>query len=59
VGLAWLTEDVRRDDLALIFADVSQQPHPGHVADRPHPLARAQPRVDRDAARSGRNAHPV
>ena len=46
-------KNVRGDDLALVLADVGQQPHAGHVADRPQPLVRAQPRVDRDAPRVG------
>ena len=34
-GLAGLAEDVRGDDLALVLADVGQQPHAGDVADGP------------------------
>ena len=39
VGLAWFAEDVRRDDLALVLADVRQLPDAGDVADCPQPLA--------------------
>ncbi len=44
------------DDVALVLADVGQRPDAGDVADRPQPLAGAQPRVDRDAARVGLDA---
>ena len=53
VGLALLAEDVRRDDLALVLADVGQRPDPDDVADRPEALARAQVRVDRDSVAIG------
>ena len=56
VGLARLAEDVRRDDLALVLADVGQLPDAGDVADRPQALARAQARVDRDPVAVGLDA---
>ena len=56
VGLARLAEDVRRDDVALVLPDVGQRPDAGDVADRPQALARAQARVDGDAARVGLDA---
>ena len=49
VGLARLPEDVGRDDLPLVLADVGQRPEPGDVADRPEVLRHAQVCVDRDA----------
>ena len=49
MGLARLAEDVRGDDLALVLADVGEQPNPGDVADGPQPLPGAQLRVDPDA----------
>ena len=48
--LAALAEDVRGDDLTLVFPDMRQLPDAGHVTDRPQPLAGAHPRIDRDAA---------
>ena len=56
VGLARLAEDVGGHDLALVLADMGQRPEPGDVADRPQPLAGAEPRVDRDPARVGVDA---
>ena len=51
-----LAEDVRGDDLALVFADMGQQPHAGDVADGPQVLPGAQVRVDREAVRAGLDA---
>ena len=48
VGLPGLAEDVRRDDVALVLADVGQRPGAGHVADRPQALTRAHVLVHRD-----------
>ena len=64
VRLARLPEDVRRDHVALVLADVGQRPQPGDVPDRPEPLARAQVRVDRDSVGvgldpDGLQAHPA
>ena len=53
VGLAGLAENVRGDDLALVLADVGQQPHAGDVADGPQAFPGAQVRVDPDAVRAG------
>ena len=54
--LPHLAENVRGDDLALVFADVGQQPHAGDVADGPQALPGAQVRVDREAVRAGLDA---
>ena len=59
VGPAGLAEDVRGDDLALVFANVGQQPDAGDVADRPRTFGRAQARVDPDARRTGGDPHRV
>ena len=56
MGLAGLAEDVRGDDLALVFADVGQQSHAGHVADGPQAFPGAQVRVDRNAMRASLDA---
>ena len=53
---ARFAEDVRGDDLALVFADVGQQPDAVDVTDRPQPLAGAQVRVDRDSVAAGDDA---
>ena len=59
VGLAWLAQDVRRDDVALVLPDVGERPDAGDITDRPQPLARAQPRIDRDASSVGVDADGV
>ena len=56
VGFSGLAEDVRGDDLALVLADVGQQPDAVDVTDRPQPLAGAQVRVDRDPVGVGDDA---
>ena len=53
IGLARLAENIRRDDAALILADMGQRPDAVDVADRPQALARAQMRVDGNAAALG------
>jgi hypothetical protein len=55
-GLARLAEDVRGDDLALVLADVGQQPQARGVADDPQAIGGAQPSVDGDAVLACRDA---
>src|SRR5262249_55409945 len=47
---ARFAEDVRSDDIALVFADVSERDNSRDVADGPYAFARAEVRVDLDAA---------
>jgi len=56
VGLARLAEDVGRDHLALVLADVGERPDAGHIADRPQALVRAHAGVDRDPVGVGLDA---
>jgi hypothetical protein len=46
VGHPCLAEDVGRDDLALVLADIGQRPEAIDVADRPEALAGAQMRIN-------------
>jgi hypothetical protein len=41
VGLSRLAEDVRRDDAALVLADMGERPQSVDVADRPQTFRRA------------------
>src|SRR5881227_2425661 len=56
VGYAWLAQDVRGDDVALVLPGRRQWPDAGHVADRPDPIGGAQVHVDRDSVAVGRDA---
>src|SRR6185437_12541161 len=56
VRRAGFAGDVRRDDVALVLADVGERPDAVDVADRPQPLAGPQVLVDLDAARVGLDA---
>jgi hypothetical protein len=47
VGLAGFAEDAGGGDLALVFAEVGEQPHASDVADRPHSVCGAQVCVNR------------
>src|SRR4029079_10534944 len=44
-------EDVRRDDIALVLADMGERPKPGDVSDRPQAVRHAQAGVDRNPVR--------
>ena len=56
MGLAGLAEDVGGNDLALVFADMGEQPHSRDVADAPQPRSGAQVRVDPDTVLVDRGA---
>src|SRR4030095_8748226 len=51
-----LTEDVRRDDLALVLTDVGQLPDTVDVSDCPQAITRSQVFVDRHATFLGFHA---
>ncbi len=57
VRRARLAGDVRRDNVALVLADVGQRPDAGDVADRPQPLTCPQVLVNVDPFRVRLDAH--
>src|SRR6201999_4507042 len=56
MGLAGFAKNVGRDNTALIFSDMGQQPDAVDVADRPQALAGTQMRIDRNAIAFGFDA---
>jgi hypothetical protein len=58
-GLAVLAQDVRGHHLALVLADVGQQPDAGYVADGPQAVGQPAVAVHRDPVSPGGDPHRV